>query len=206
MENKKTRTLNTATAITLSRLALLPVIAVLYIGNFYATARLDAMILFLVAAITDFIDGWIARRFNMVTEFGKILDPIVDKALTFLGFVLIFTDPTLLGNLFPVWFVVVVFFVAVVRDYYTNMLKQLVAKNSGKALAADWFAKIKSSIQFIGIALAMLYAWRVLFNGLDIIILAFLSLATVLSLLSALSYTRTFLKVKNLQIDDVDNT
>ena len=201
---KQAHWLNPATIITLTRLVLLPVIAVLYLGDFFPTAKLIAMILFVVAALTDFFDGWVARKFNMVTDLGKILDPIVDKALTFLGFVLIFTDGALLGVLFPVWFVVMVFFIATVRDYYTNMLKQLAAKHSGKAMAADWYAKIKSSVQFVGIAVSMFYAYRVI-NGLNIVAIIFLSLATLLSLLSAISYTRTYFKIKNLKIDNIDN-
>ena len=186
---------NAATIVTLMRLALLPVIAVFFIWDFFPQARLVAMILFIVAALTDFIDGWIARRFNMVTDLGKLLDPIADKLLTFLGFLLIFSSPDLLGVLFPVWFAVTVFFIATMRDFLLNMYRQL-AGLRGKVMAADWSSKIKSTVQYIGISLAMFSAWYdPSATWAHISVLVLLSLATVLTLISLASHTRHFIRL-----------
>ena len=159
-----------------------------------------AVTLFVVAFLTDFLDGWVARRFNQVTDLGKLLDPIADKLLTFLGFALIFTDMTLLGTLYPVWFAFGVFFVATMRDFILNLYRQL-ASARGTVMAADWTSKIKSTVQYIGITAAMVYAYILpsgdVEQGLRIAVLSVLSLATVLTLISLASHTRHYMKIKN---------
>ena len=190
--------LNPANLVTFMRLALLPVIAALYLLDF----KLIAMILFVVAALTDFVDGWIARKFNLVSDLGKLLDPIADKLLTFLGFLLIFSDITILGVLYPIWFAVGVFFIATLRDFILNMYRQL-AGLKGKVMAADWSSKIKSTVQYIGIALAMFYAWQMPSgNTLRIIVIVLLSLATVLTLISLASHTRHYINKVVKQTSD----
>jgi len=204
MGNK--RGLTVATYVTLMRFALMPVIVFFYFSTeFIACGKLVAMILFLVAALTDFVDGWIARKFNQVTNLGKLLDPIADKLLTFLGFVLIFTDITLIGTLYPVWFAFIVFFIATLRDYITNLLRQLAATKN-HVMAADWYAKIKSTVQYVGIALAMFYAYYyyavccISCGGtgetvLRCVVMSILGLSAILSVLSGLSYIKTYIKI-----------
>jgi len=185
---------NVANLISFLRLAMLPVIAVFYIGDFFPSAKLVAMILFITAAMTDWFDGFIARRFKLTTDLGKLLDPIADKLLTFLGFALIFSDVALLGTLYPVWFAVMVFFIATARDFMLNMYRQL-AGLRGKVMAADWSSKIKSTVQYIGISLAMFYAYQPE-NWSRITTIVLLSLATALTLISLASHTRHFIKIQ----------
>ena len=158
---KKVPWYNAANIVTFARFAFMPIIAVFYLlpdGCLGGYGKLVALVLFVIAAATDFLDGWIARRFNLVTDMGKLLDPIADKTLTFLGFLLIFTDVALLGTLYPVWFAVVVFFVITLRDNLINAVRQLSALK-GTAVAAGWVAKWKSTFHYIGISLAMFYAF-----------------------------------------------
>jgi len=193
--------------VTFMRFACMPLIVFFYFStDFIPSGKLIAMILFLVAALTDFVDGWIARRFNQVTDLGKLLDPIADKLLTFLGFVLIFTDVMLLGMLFPIWFAVVVFFLATLRDYITNILRQLAALK-GKVMAADWYAKIKSTVQYVAIALAMFYAYYCVncCGGVACgttaeavirwITVSLLGISALLSIASGISYIMTYAKI-----------
>jgi CDP-diacylglycerol--glycerol-3-phosphate 3-phosphatidyltransferase len=205
---KKKSWLNAATSVTLVRFALIPVIVLFYfLGHFdvLISGKLIAMILFIVAAFTDFLDGWIARKFNQITDLGKLLDPIADKTLTFVGFVLIFTDTNLLGvyNLYPVWFAFIIFFIATFRDFITNALRQFAALKN-HVIAADIYAKIKSFLQFIGISLAMFYAFYIVglenFGGTFESILRwatwiFLSASAVLSIMSGISYVTQFVKL-----------
>ena len=200
-QQRKTSWCNAANIITFMRFVFMPLIIVFYLlpdtaGGY---GKLIAMILFAVAAFTDFLDGFIARRFNMVTDLGKLLDPIADKTLTFLGFLLIFTDVSLIGTLYPVWFAIVIFFIATLRDYITNALRQMAALKN-KVMAADWAAKIKSTFQYIGISLAMFYAFALvsinmsgtLETVLKWITCGFLIISAVLSIISGISYIRTY--------------
>ena len=203
--DKKTSSINVANIITLSRFALMPLIAFFYFSSsFILYGKLVALVLFVVAATTDFIDGWVARRFNQITDLGKLLDPIADKLLTFLGFLLIFSDITILGVLYPIWFAFLIFFIATLRDYVVNVLRQLAALKN-KAMAADWYAKVKSSVQYVGISLAMLYAY--LLHATDLLessvtepilrysVWAILGLSVLLSIFSGNSYIKTYRKI-----------
>ena len=73
--------MNTPNKITLSRLLLIPLIVFFYLATFIPYARLVAAILFVIAALTDFVDGRIARKTNQVTDLGKFFDAIADKVL-----------------------------------------------------------------------------------------------------------------------------
>jgi len=82
---------NAANAVTVARLALVPVFLLLLVGSEMTRPgwRAAACVVFLAASVTDVFDGWIARRYGLVTSFGKIADPIVDKALTGTALVLL---------------------------------------------------------------------------------------------------------------------
>lgn len=82
---------NAANALTAARLVLVPVFVLLTVrsGMTDAGARVAACLVFVVASVTDFVDGWLARRFGLVTAFGKVADPIVDKTLTGAALVLL---------------------------------------------------------------------------------------------------------------------
>ena len=206
---KKKSWLNAATAVTLCRFALIPVIVFFYFStSFIGAGKLIAMILFIVAALTDFIDGWIARKFNQITDLGKLLDPIADKTLTFVGFLLVFSDVALIGVLYPIWFAFIVFFIATFRDFITNALRQFAALKN-HVIAADIFAKIKSFLQFIGISLAMFYAFYFIKDGVtpDIFYSSevmlrwatwvFLGASAILSVMSGISYITQYAKLVN---------
>lgn len=167
--------LTTATKITIVRLALLPVIMFFYLaGNifpdsefFFLWGKLIALITFVIASATDFLDGYIARKYNQVSDLGKLLDPIADKLLTTLGLVLIVTDPYVLagsgwwatsgGGMFPIWFAVSVIMIALSRDFIVSFVRQIAAEK-GIVYAANWSGKIKTTVQLIGIILVMFYA------------------------------------------------
>ena len=102
-----------------------------------------AGILFLIASITDFIDGWYARKFNQITTFGKLFDPLADKILV---------NSTLIifgaRGMLPIIFVII--FVA--RDILVDGLRMLLASNN-VVLAADKLGKLKTIFQMIGLTL-----------------------------------------------------
>jgi len=157
-----------ATKITFVRLMLIPFIMFFYIGAnefsvyfFNDWGKIIALILFIVAALTDYLDGWIARKYNQVSDTGKLFDPIADKLLVLTGLVLIVTDPSIMNNahsnFLPAWAATFVVFIPVARDIVIAIVRQL-ALNKGIVIGADNIAKAKSIFLFIATALFMLYA------------------------------------------------
>lgn len=164
-----------ATKITIVRLALLPFILFFYIsGNmfpnsdfFFLWGKLIALVLFVVAAATDYVDGYIARKYDQVSDLGKLLDPIADKLLTTLGFILIVTDPHIVSasgwwassgaGMFPVWFAAIVIMVCLSRDFIVSFIRQIAAEKS-IVYAANWSGKIKTTVQLIAQIFVMYFA------------------------------------------------
>lgn len=127
--------------------------------------KLIAAILFVIAASSDWLDGFIARRCNMVTNTGKLLDPVADKMLTVLGFVLVLGDPVwrqfglASTDAFSFWFVATAVFIALGRDIIMNSLR-FIAAEQGITMAADGMGKMKSITQYIAITMYMIFAFN----------------------------------------------
>jgi CDP-diacylglycerol--glycerol-3-phosphate 3-phosphatidyltransferase len=95
------------------------------------------LVLFSIASITDFLDGYIARKYGLVTTFGKLMDPLADKILMCSGFVVLCAE-----NLIPAWVVVVI----LAREFLVTGIR-LVATSQGSVLAADSLGKLKTVFQ-----------------------------------------------------------
>jgi CDP-diacylglycerol--glycerol-3-phosphate 3-phosphatidyltransferase len=137
--------MNTANKITVSRVFLIPVfiILVLFENTF---AQLAALLIFIIAAVTDTIDGYVARKYNMVSDFGKFLDPLADKLLVTAAL------SALVGmNRISVW----ILFIITVREFIVTGLR-LIAVNNGVVIAASIWGKIKTVLQLIVISIALL--------------------------------------------------
>ena len=132
--------MNTANKLTMVRIVLIPVfLAVLYIG--FPGSNYAAMGVFIVAGLTDMIDGYIARSRNQVTDFGKFMDPLADKVLVFAAMIW-FVE----GGVMPAWAVIIV----VIREFMVTALR-LIAATSGRVIAADISGKIKTTVTMLGL-------------------------------------------------------
>ncbi len=155
--------MTTASKITLARVALIPV--------FMALLLLDhswwALAVFIIASLTDFVDGYIARHYNQVSDFGKFLDPLADKLLV-TACMLIFVQ----WNRMPAWVVMVV----LAREFAVSGLR-MVAASGGKVLAAGWSGKVKTFCTMVGLCLMMAFptAW------LDVAVTVVIAVTTVYS-------------------------
>lgn len=134
-------------------------------------------VLFILASLTDFLDGYIARKYNLVTDFGKMIDAIADKVLV--NSVLIILCAS--GFVHPIITVVVI-----VRDSIVNAIK-MVAGNKGKTVAAIKSGKWKTAFLMVGIALTLFYnlpfeLWN--FKVSDFLLI----IAAVLSVISCVQY------------------
>lgn len=140
--------------LSLSRIAFLFLIAALLAVPVKGLAFV-ALVVFLVAALTDWADGFVARRFNMITDFGKLMDALADKVLMVGMFVILLT----LGDFMPAWAVFAVLII-IGREFLVTGLR-LVAASRGQVLAAERGGKIKTVVQIISVSLLLLaYALR----------------------------------------------
>ncbi len=107
-----------------------------------------ALILFVAASLTDMIDGKMARKYNMITDFGKFLDPLADKMLTtaaFLGFIKMGIG----------WQVTWIAFIVLFREFLISSLRLVVVSSGGKVIAANMWGKCKTVSQMVGIIFAL---------------------------------------------------
>lgn len=144
-ETKDFRFKNLPNQLTIARVCAIPLFIILLLMGF----RVAATIVFLAAAFTDMLDGKIARKYNLVTNFGKLMDPLADKLLTMAAFVCLVE----LGDI-PAWMVIVI----LGREFIITGMRQ-VAAAEGIVIAAGWSGKIKTVCQMVAIPLIMLNNW-----------------------------------------------
>jgi len=138
--------LNYANQLTLSRL-ILAIIFLVFILSEGLAAKIIASVAFTLASLTDYLDGYIAKRNNLVTDFGKIMDPIADKFLMLSAFY-VFSHM----GMFPVW----IFWVITAREVFITLIR-LVAVKRGKVLAAETMGKCKTASQIVVIFTMLFY-------------------------------------------------
>lgn len=151
--------MTTANKITLTRIAMIPFFIYFaaqpmlntaeYTRGIYPfpTCTLIALILFCVASFTDFLDGYVARKYNQVTDFGKFVDPLADKLLVASALILFVEQKAMAG-----WMVCVI----LARELIITSLR-VVAANKGVVMAATWTGKVKTCVQIGGIIIIYLY-------------------------------------------------
>lgn len=140
--------MNTPNKLTVSRIIATPIFmaALMIEFPYHYTA---ALILFAAASLTDMIDGKMARKYNLITDFGKFLDPLADKMLTtaaFLGFIKMGIG----------WQVTWITFIVLFREFLISSLRLTVVSSGGKVIAANMWGKCKTVSQMAGIIFALL--------------------------------------------------
>ncbi len=158
--------MNTANKLTMLRILLIPVfLVVLYMD--FAASRYVALGIFILASLTDFVDGHIARSRGLITDFGKFMDPLADKMLV-MAAMLWFVE---VGRM-PAWALLIV----VVREFAVSGLR-LIAVDNGRVIAAAWSGKVKTASTMVGICFMLVFpiAW------LDTLVTAVIVVTTVYS-------------------------
>jgi CDP-diacylglycerol--glycerol-3-phosphate 3-phosphatidyltransferase len=175
--------MNLANQLTVLRLILVPIFMVfLYLDT--PLFRWIAFGVFVLAAITDFFDGYIARKLNQVTKLGKLLDPLADKVLVTAALVGLVELGEIAG-----WIVVII----IAREFIISIFRALAA-TTGLVIAASYWAKIKTTVQMIAILLLLANNYPASLIGipLDQIMLY---IATILTVVSGVEYL-----VKNKEV------
>lgn len=168
--------MNGPTILTLSRIILvIPLVICFFIDNL--PAQIITLVCFIVASVTDFIDGRWARKKKIVTDLGAFLDPLADKMLVNLTFLLL-----VYVNIVPLW----MFAIILVRDFAVDGMRMLAAKN-GITVSASVFGKSKTMVQMITLSLILL---NIILNN-EILAgfnMAFLYLVVFLTIFSGADY------------------
>ena len=140
--------MNLPNKLTILRVIMIPffVFFLLCQGGGNRTFRMIAVVLFIIASLTDLLDGKIARKYNMVTNFGKFMDPLADKLLVCSALICLIE----LGQL-PAWMVIVI----ISREFIISGFR-LVASDNGVVIAASYWGKFKTTFQMIAVILLIL--------------------------------------------------
>lgn len=137
--------MNTANKLTMTRIIMIPIfLVVLYLD--FDFNKYIALAIFILASVTDFIDGYVARHYNQITDFGKFMDPLADKLLV-VSAMIWFVE----AGQMPAWTVLIV----VAREFAVTGLR-LVAVDNGRVIAAGWSGKVKTAATMVCICLMLL--------------------------------------------------
>lgn len=139
--------MTTASKITLVRVFMIPAYLVtMYLSGGEAGLWMYlSLAIFIIASLTDFLDGYIARHYNQTTDFGKFLDPLADKLLTIAAMAM-FCE----WGVFPAWALMIV----LTREFAVSGLR-MVASQKGNVIAAGWSGKVKTASTMVGLCAMM---------------------------------------------------
>jgi CDP-diacylglycerol--glycerol-3-phosphate 3-phosphatidyltransferase len=191
--NLRTGLLNLPNLLTLARVAAVPVVVVLLLSDSRASSMWAAAI-FGLAAVTDFVDGWLARKWRVVTVLGKFLDPLADKLIVMAALIMLIPLDRV-----PAWAV----FVILAREMIVTGLRSI-ASSEGIVIDASDLGKYKTIYQMIAIPGLMLHydyywffglEWGVFHVNMHNFGIFFFAIAFVLTLWSGIDYLQKFFRV-----------
>lgn len=174
--------INLANLLTLFRIAAIPIVVVCFYSSM-EHARPTAAVLFGIAAVTDLLDGWVARRLKQVSKFGEFLDPVADKLMVAIVLVMLVQGD-------PDWYVDIIAMIIIGREITISALREWMATIGERAnVKVTWAGKIKTVFQMFGIGF-MVYENE--FLGLDIYGIGFvlLMIAAGMTIWSMFVYLR----------------
>ena len=166
--------MTTASKITLARVVMIPAYLVtMYLsGGKSGLWMYISLGIFIIASLTDFVDGYIARHYNQTTDFGKFLDPLADKLLTIAAMTM-FCE----WGMFPAWALMIV----LTREFAVTGLR-LVAVQKGNVIAAGWSGKVKTASTMVGLCVMMAVP------GIEVLNWVVIGIIVVTTLYSGIEY------------------
>ena len=167
--------MNTPNKLTTLRMIMVPFFVFFMLVDMGRTGDIIALVLFCLASITDFLDGYLARKNNQVTNFGKFMDPVADKLLVGSAAICL----TALDRI-PAWVVVIL----IGREFIISGFR-LVASDNGVVIAASMWGKVKTTCQMIMTIVLILHFDGVVWGILEQVLIV---LATILTIVSLIDY------------------
>lgn len=167
--------MNLPNKLTMLRVILIPVFVVFMLANITPVDKWIALAIFVVASLTDLADGKIARKYNLVTNFGKFADPLADKLLVCSAMIALIE----LGRI-PAWIVIII----IAREFIISGFR-LIASDNGVVIAASYWGKFKTTFQMIMVILMIADI-----SALSIITTIIMYIALVLTIVSLIDYLK----------------
>lgn len=174
--------MNLANKLTMLRVVMIPFFLIVLYFFPEDSAHYVAAIIFILASATDWLDGYIARSRNLVTDFGKFMDPLADKLLV-ASALIYFVEVTVI----PAWIVIII----ISREFVISGFR-LVASTNGKVIAASWWGKIKTATTMVMIII-LLFDFQ--FGFMNLVNSVLIGAATLFTIISAVEYM-----VKNISV------
>lgn len=170
--------MNLPNKITMLRIILIPFFVFFMLTDLVSYSKYIAAGIFIVASLTDTLDGYLARKYQLVSNFGKFMDPLADKLLVCSALICFVAIP---GNPMPAWGVIVI----VSRDFIISGFR-LVASDAGVVIAASWWGKVKTVVQMVMSILLILDFEGKVMDGLEYVFIYGAIILTVVSLVDYL--------------------
>lgn len=167
--------MNLPNKLTVLRVLLIPFFVFFLLTDFVPYSNIIATVLFIIASLTDMADGKIARKYNLVTNFGKFMDPLADKMLVCSAFICLVDNHKI-----SAWIVIVI----IAREFIISGFR-LIASDNGVVIAASYWGKFKTTFQMFAIILLCL---DLKFPGVHIVEMILVYIALILTIVSLVDY------------------
>ena len=180
--------MNLPNKLTILRMIMIPVfLVVLYIPGLGMAGNIAAAAIFILASITDFLDGKIARKYNLVTNFGKFMDPLADKLLVCSALIALVDFDKVAA-----WIVIII----IAREFIISGFR-LIASDNGVVIAASYWGKFKTTFQMLMVIVLILNIQMPFFQILGMILTYVALILTVVSLIDYIVKNKDVLKEQN---------
>ncbi len=178
--------MNLPTKLTILRIIMIPIFAAVFYLTVIPYNYVISAVIFLLAAFTDFLDGYIARKYNLVTDLGKFLDPIADKILVSTALIIMLLPAN--GDVILPFYAGIAVAIILARELMVSGFR-IIAASKGLVLAADKLGKIKTFIQDVAIVILLVGANVMpgLYTIMNVVGLVALGLATIMTIISGAS-------------------
>ena len=181
--------MNVPNRLTILRVAMIPLFVIAMLWQQLPYSDYIAGGLFIAACITDFFDGYLARKYNQVTTFGKFMDPLADKLLVSPALLCFLADP---HTNIPAWVVIII----ISREFIISGFR-LVAAEKGVTIAASYWGKFKTTFQMLMVIVLILNIQMPFFQILGVILTYVALILTVVSLIDYIVKNKDVLKEQN---------
>ena len=178
--------MNLPNKITIFRVCMIPVFLLFYLVDTIPFHNVFALVIFIIACLSDAVDGHLARKYHLVTNFGKFMDPLADKLLVCTALLCFLNSGTL-----PLLVVIVI----IAREFIISGFRT-VAADAGLVLAASYWGKFKTASQMVMCVLLILHLQFPWFSVLETVFIWVSFALTIISLLDYLLKNRSVIKVK----------
>ena len=191
----KKSSMNIPNTLSIIRVLLVPafVAALLFMRNIEIWGFIVPAVIYIITGLTDMLDGKIARKYNLVTDFGKFIDPLADKFMVLSSMIAILVWMILLGNKLLAMIFVWVVLIILLRELGVTSLRLVVAGKSGIVVAASMLGKIKTVSQMVGTVVIIVEPILPFFSENHILSYVAMGIMAFTTLFSGLDYLKAYL-------------